>query len=196
MSLIRPPREAGEMVEANDRGFFERTQDAILRSASSHLQALYASGHAPQYVVDPAVRMLLNRDRAQVCASSSAELARGSPEAPATEPAGGGSGTEKEAAPTATPATDASMQAQEPARGGSEHAGVGSGGEEEAAQSATHAADASMERVPEPAGVTKVCVSPSEAPSPGTPSPSGQHQDPLPSIAEEDHVGEPRQGCS
>ena len=78
--------------------------------------------------------MLLNCDRWQGqgqdqaptgSASGPAEPARGSSEAPPTEPAGGGSGAEKEAAPTATPATDASMQAQEPARGGSgsQHSG-------------------------------------------------------------------------
>ena len=66
------------------------------------------------------------------------------------------------------------------------------GGEEGAAQKATLAADASIEGVPEPAGVSQVCISP----SPGTPSPGGQYQDILPSISEEEHVGEPGQGCS
>ena len=130
------------------------------------------------------------------------------------EPADGGSGGEKEAAPTATPAADASIQDQEPLCGGSESAGGGSGGEKEAAQTATHAAgvapstpageeegaaqkatlaaDASIEGVPEPAGVSQVCISP----SPGTLSPGGQYQDILPSISEEEHVGEPGQGCS
>ena len=191
LSLIRPLSDAGEVAEANDGAFFDRTQEAILRSARSQLQALYEGGHAPEASrMDPEVRMLLGQEPTG-SASSSAELARSSPEAPATEPAGGGSGEETEAAPTATPATDASMQAQEPARGGSEHAGVGSGGEEEAAQSATHA---SMEPVPEPAGVTNVSLS--DPPTPRSPSPSGQHQDTLPSIAEEGRVGEPRQGCS
>ena len=113
-----------------------------------------------------------------------------------------------------TPAADASTQHQEPASGGSEPAGGGSGGEKDAAQTATHAAgvapstpaggeegaaqkatlaaDASIEGVPEPAGVSQVCISP----SPGTPSPGGQYQDTLPSISEEEHVGEPGQGCS
>ena len=93
-------------------------------------------------------------------ASSSSEHARSRPEPSMEDPEHARSGlgaslrhkergAKKEAAPTATPAADASMQAQEPARGGSEPAGGGSGSQQEVAPKAvpeaTPAAAASLQ---------------------------------------------------
>ena len=201
--------ECGQVVEAAEHeNFHVESKEVILRSAITRLEALVDGGAGEHLRQDPLVQDLLSHGRARG-SSEAAPTATPVADAPrqhqdpasrSSEPAGGGSGGEPQdpasrssepagakilpAAAQSLPA-DASMHQQEPASGGPEPADGGSGGEKEAAPTATPAADASMEEPPEPGRVptsTLVSLSP--------------ERDPLPSISEEEHVGEPGQGCS
>ena len=94
--------ECGEVVEAAEhQNFHVQEKEVILRSATIKLEALVHGGAGEELRQDPIVQKLLNRGKEQGqdqaptdSASRPSELARGS----------------SEAAPTATPAADASME--------------------------------------------------------------------------------------
>ena len=181
--LLNRDKEQGQDQAPTDSG---SRPSELARGSSEAAPTATPAADAPMQHQDPA-----SRSSEPAGGGSGGEKARScQPQDPASrssEPAGGSEPAGAKILPAAAQSlpADASMHQQEPASGGPEPADGGSGGEKEAAPTATPAADASMEEPPEPGQVppsTLVSLSPdSEA---------------LPSISEEEHVGEPGQGCS
>ena len=175
--LLNRGKEQGQDQAPTDSG---SRPSELARGSSEAAPTATPAADAPMQHQDPASRS----------SEPAGGGSGGEPQDPASrssEPAGGSEPAGAKILPAAAQSlpADASMHQQEPASGGPEPADGGSGGEKEAAPTATPAADASMEEPPEPGQVppsTLVSLSPdSEA---------------LPSISEEEHVGEPGQGCS